>query len=60
VSDLDALQSRWAEEERKWHYVLATFWALDYEQMVQKLALFASLDEAVEQANRERDGMVAT
>lgn len=55
-----ALMARWDRDAPRWHYVLDTFWTLDYSQMVEKLGLFSSLEEAVAQADRERDGMVAT
>lgn len=53
-------QAQWAIDGPRWHYVIETFWHLDYPQMVEKLSLFKSLDDAVEQADRERGGMIAT
>jgi hypothetical protein len=60
LDEFKALRRRWRNDEPRWSYVLETFWTLDYQQMVERLSLYGSLDEAVAAAERERDGMVAT
>ena len=47
-------------ESEKWHYITTTMWQLSYPQMLEWLGQYASLNEAFEAAQRERDGMVAT
>lgn len=59
-SDLDQRRDEYQRDIRKWHYVLETFWQLDYAHLVDLLATARSLDRAVEMANREREGTIAT
>ena len=58
--ELAQLRERWAKDETRWHFVLSTFWQLDYEQIVLVLSRVKTLDDAVLMAERERDGMIAT
>ena len=53
-------EAQWAKDEPRWHFVLATYWQLDYEQIVLILGRSKTLDEAVQIAERVRDGMIAS
>ena len=53
-------EAQWIKDEPRWHFVLATYWQLDYEQIVLILGRSKTLDEAVQVAERVRDGMIAS
>jgi hypothetical protein len=58
--ELERRRAQWAEDKLRWEFVLATYWQLSYERLVEVLSRCKTLDEAVVMAEHERDGMVAT